>query len=398
MPNENDINIRSEKVEQLLAHLPSWIVRWGTASIFILLLALVAMSWFIHYPSVITGKTRLVQAVAPVKLSLPISGVLQGYFVENGDLVKAGDSILKIKSNLTRERYLVLRQDLQEIEQALDDKSQAFPPLSYAQDANEMGLPASLSQLQVHLSKYQELLSIPYFKRKTANLSAQIKQCWKLSRIIDRQLVQAKRGNLSLDSLEKERAKNQLLILQTENKVAEIESEWNKRKAARLLVIQASLDSIYSYLDSWQETYILTSTSDGLLEFLGNFELNAGLNAHVNLVTIKPVEQRYEGYIWLPAEEAAQVKPGQKVQIVIDNYPASKFGKLAGVISEISDNPVQHTSGTNVYLAKIGLNNGLQTNFDQKIAFFPEMEGHTRILTEDLRLFERVFSNLRKGF
>ena len=52
----------------------------------------------------------------------------------------------------------------------------------------------------------------------------------------------------------------------------------------------------------------------------------------------------------------------------------------------------------NMYRAKVNLPNGLRSSYKKDLTFKPEMTGTAQIITEDLRLIERVFNSFRKLF
>ena len=52
MPNENT-ELRSEAVQNIIGYIPHWIIRWGITVIFLIVLVLLVGSWFFKYPDVI---------------------------------------------------------------------------------------------------------------------------------------------------------------------------------------------------------------------------------------------------------------------------------------------------------------------------------------------------------
>jgi hypothetical protein len=58
----DDIELRSEQVQQILKRPPSSLVRWGTAVIFLALAMALTISLFVHYPSKVAGTIALLPA------------------------------------------------------------------------------------------------------------------------------------------------------------------------------------------------------------------------------------------------------------------------------------------------------------------------------------------------
>ena len=53
MEDGKDIELRSEAVQEVMGHVPSWIVRWGITVLSLVVLMLVVGSFFFRYPDVV---------------------------------------------------------------------------------------------------------------------------------------------------------------------------------------------------------------------------------------------------------------------------------------------------------------------------------------------------------
>ena len=57
MPNKlEDIELRSEEVQEILAKVPHWMLRWGNVLFLSLILMLLFLSWLIKYPDIMVLK------------------------------------------------------------------------------------------------------------------------------------------------------------------------------------------------------------------------------------------------------------------------------------------------------------------------------------------------------
>jgi hypothetical protein len=95
----------------------------------------------------------------------------------------------------------------------------------------------------------------------------------------------------------------------------------------------------------------------------------------------------------LPVLGSGKVKVGQAVNIRLSNYPFEQFGMLQGKIESISEVPDKEN-----YTVAISLTRGMTTTYNKKLNFTPQLMGETEIITEDLRVLERVFYQFRKLF
>ena len=97
------------------------------------------------------------------------------------------------------------------------------------------------------------------------------------------------------------------------------------------------------------------------------------------------------GKALLPVARSGKIKKGQRANIYLVNYPDEEFGIVRGVVENISLLPVD-----NHYTVEITLPNGLQTSYKKTLPFSQEMTANVEIITEDLRLLERIFLPIRR--
>ena len=76
------------------------------------------------------------------------------------------------------------------------------------------------------------------------------------------------------------------------------------------------------------------------------------------------------------------------------NYPDREFGIVTGSIKAISLTPDKDGN----LLINVSLPKGLETSYRKQIAFQQEMSGTADIITEDLRLIERLLYQFRDIF
>lgn len=109
------------------------------------------------------------------------------------------------------------------------------------------------------------------------------------------------------------------------------------------------------------------------------------------------IPKNYSSYICkvqAPVLNSGKVKIGQDVNIKLSSYPDNEFGVLKGKIKDISLVP----NNEGLYLIDVKLPEKLVTTHGKEIEFKQEMQGVAEIITEDLRLIERVFYQLKEIF
>ena len=122
-----------------------------------------------------------------------------------------------------------------------------------------------------------------------------------------------------------------------------------------------------------------------------NQTINAGEDT---FVIIPQTKSDFLGKIKAPALNSGKIKTGQEVNIRLANYPDREFGIIKGKIKSISLTPDKE----NNLLIDVTLPNGLETSYKKEIVFQQEMSGTADIITEDLRLIERLLYQFRDMF
>lgn len=84
---ENNISLRSEEVQEIMGEVPAKIVRWGTSIIFIVIIILIAGSYFFKYPEVINSDIKITIENSEISNNICISSFDAGK-------IKAGQKVL----------------------------------------------------------------------------------------------------------------------------------------------------------------------------------------------------------------------------------------------------------------------------------------------------------------
>ncbi|CAN5826079.1 hypothetical protein BH11BAC7_BH11BAC7_04240 [soil metagenome] len=103
--------------------------------------------------------------------------------------------------------------------------------------------------------------------------------------------------------------------------------------------------------------------------------------------------QELSGIVTIPFYSYSKIKPGQTVNIKLDNYPFAQYGIVEGVVTGISEVPKD-----NAYAIEIGLPQGLSTTYKKTLAFKQGMQGVAEIVTDDRRIAQRIFQALSDKF
>lgn len=423
-------NIRSDEVQEILNHVPNWMVRWGTALIFSIILMFIFLSWWVRYPDVIKGPLTLTTAQPPVRLISKADGEIQRLFVDDDAFVEEGAQLLEIKNPLPKEAVSYLEKLLPQLTAYLNDE---IGSISFEDEGFVFGeVQQAYNSLKEQLAAYSQIRRNDYQRTKLRNLRMQIANHKRLAEINRNQLKLAEadlenatekfQTDVSLfeekiiakvafyerkeafnqvknkvESIKKALVQNDIAITDLENQQNEVSYQFSDQEQKLVQEIRSTTELIQNKINTWQQHYILSAPFEGKVSYLTSLHENQFVTSGTPLLSIIPENNEYEAIITLTAQGYGKVGIGQTVHIQLDNYPYTEYGQLAGIITDVSTLPnYENKDNTPQYIAKVELTNGLRTTYHKTIAYKPEMMGLGRIVVQDLRLLDRIFNGLRK--
>ena len=98
MPNYNEIELRSEEVQDILTKIPHWIIRWGSLVVLVILLLLFLVSWMVKYPDIITTEITITTQIPPEKLVAKTSGKIQAILIDDKTIVNESTPLAVIEN------------------------------------------------------------------------------------------------------------------------------------------------------------------------------------------------------------------------------------------------------------------------------------------------------------
>lgn len=425
MPNNNqDIEIRSEEVQEILSYVPNWMIRWGNTLFFLLIVMLLALTWFIKYPDVIATEVMITTSNPPDKVYANSKGKFDAILINDGDSVSVNSNLAVIDNTALFEDVFLLKNVIDTF--TVNRNNFTFP-------INELpplilgSIGSSFNNFENNYSEY--ILNIklnPFRNQSSANQLSIIEAKGRL-RILNTQ-KELNLKELDFNKIDLERHKNlfnkgvisakefeqkQIEYLQAkkafknlESSISQIrESISNSNKVLRGTSIEKTqqesrllkntVQSFYQLkkaIADWEKNFVLKSSIAGEISFLSFWDKNQTVNIGDLIFTIIPANnESFIGKIIAPAANSGKIKKGQKVQIQLTNYPSDEYGELNGRVKNIS--LVPNKDGN--YLIDVELPDKMTTTYSKLIDFKHEMKGVANIITEDLRLIERFFYQLK---
>lgn len=363
----NNLEIRSEEVQDILGYVPNWMIRWGNTLIFVLIIGFLLMSWFIKYPDTIPGEIIITTEEPPEKVRANSSGLLEAVFVKDGDFVRPKTLLGIIENSANYQDVTLLQHVLDTLE--VDEKNFSFPldnlPILFLGDMASEYAMFERDYIKYMTFKNQNHLSIDAFH-----------------------------DNRSLHSkLQPPNARQNLYIANGPNN---IDTAILNDEKVLLKKAMYSLGRLKKAMQRWHLKYTLRSSTEGQVFCLNDIDKTQKVDVGDEVFKIVPTgnQQRLIGKLKTQAQGYGKLKLGQTVHIKLANYPYLEFGFLNGTIEKIAE--IANDDGT--YTINVTLPKQLITSHKKEINFQQEMKGSADIVTEDLRLIERFFYKLRNIF
>ena len=420
----DNLELRSESVQDILTRPPHWMIRWGNTIIFIILLMILLMSYFIKYPEFVPAPIIVTSQNPPEKLLSRTNSKIEKIFIKDHQEVKKGDvlmilqstanysDVLKLKkivdsispnqifnfplSETSKFKLGDLQSDYNSFAKAFQDERLFSRLKPYAPE--DIATSQSLSESRGRIATLQQQLNLENAKFDLT------KKNYERSQQLFNQGVIAKM------ELENERIKylqaqqNVKSIMLSISQLEESLNNLNKTKSG--VAINSEKDKInYSSqtlqlfeqlrksLKQWEQNYLIISSTNGTVSFQQFLGENQFVKTDEAILSILPTnKEALVGRMSIPSINSGKVISGQKVLIKLDNYRYQEFGIVEGRVQNISLTPDDNGN----YYVDVILPKGLKTSYNKTLTFDKELKGNAEIVTQDLRLIERFFYQIRK--
>lgn len=421
MQNQKPEILYSDSVKEIMGKPPRRILRWGTTIMLLVFVLFIFFAWLIRYPDTIPAPVEITTTNPPVTLISKITGHINSFFVKEREKVKAGQLVAVMETTASLHEIDLLKQTTDTIE-----KPELF---SY----RSLPLFSELGELQVFYGTFLKNLSDlnnyelnDFYGSKITSLSAEINSIQEfISRLTvkeklysENQRLETKKynrdsslfaGNVIPES-DLERSHQSLLRVNIELQQARLDHSTKsielaekrqllqdyritriQEKEKLVSVLRESFLNLKAQINLWEHTYLLVSPFEGIVSFTKFWSANQSVVKDEPVVSIVPLETgSFLGRIDLKMQRSGKVKTGQAVNIKLSGYPYLDYGMVRGVVKSKSLVP----SG-DVYIIEIELPQGLSTLYGKKLDFTQNMQGTAEIITENVRLLQKIVNPFR---
>ncbi len=420
----NPTELRSEEVQELIARPPRWLLRWGITLVALVLVGVLTGAWVIRYPDVVRASFKLTSLNAPKAVLTRSEGKLMRLLVSEGTEVKAGQPMAYLESTARHEDVLRLMAELERAGNlARRDQLEQLTTFN-RHDFHQLGeLQASFQTFEQAHIQLQAYLAGGFYSQKKVMLQREVQDLAALAANLGEQRsLQQRDQQLAQDDFEVQQK------LASDNVIAplELKREESKRLARDFPIQQTGaallnngvaqrakqkeileldqqvaeqrdqflqmLNTLRSAAEAWKAKYVVSAPVAGRVVFPSFVQESQHLTLGQELVYVVPAHTEFFGELRVPQQNFGKVKTGQTVLVKFSGYPFQEFGAVRGRVESIAEVPVRDS----VFLAKVALPAGLTTNFGKTLSYKTGMSASAEILTDETRLLEKLFYNLRK--
>ncbi|WP_375180780.1 HlyD family secretion protein [Chryseobacterium sp.] len=420
----DNIELRSESVQDILTQPPHWMIRWGNTIIFLILVLILIMSYIIKYPEFIPAPIIVTSQNPPEKLEARTNSKIEKIFLKDHQEVKKDQVLMVMQSSANYKDVLALKKIIDSLS---PDQLSSFPLTEtshfklgelqgdYNGFAKAFQDEALFTRLQPYapenlaanqsLSEYRVRIATT---KQQKNLEQAKYELTKKNYIRSQELFN--QGVISSMELENEKIKYIQAQQNLENiniSLSQMEegiSNLNKTKSGTAINTEKDkitystqtlqlFEQLRKSLKQWEQNYLLISNTDGIASFQQFFGENQFIKAGDAVLSILPKNrERLVGRMSVPATNSGKIASGEKVLIKLDNYRYQEYGIVEGKVQNISLSPDKEGN----YYVDVLLPKGLKTSYNKNLVFDKELKGNAEIVTQDLRLIERFFYQMRK--
>lgn len=426
----NNIEIRSEEIEEILGKAPNWIIRRGIAVIFSVILLIFVGSFIFKYPDIINSTIVITSENVPATIVAKSSGKITAIFVKDNQAVIKNEYLAVIENPANYKHVKEISDKLDTLKPfMLDFDLNKISSVNFDASYSLGDLQTQFSTFRKDLEDYSKFIDNDFQHKKIVSIQGQIvkyKQMY--SKLMSQQDIMQQKlelggtqfnrdsslySNQTIALSDFEKSKTTLLdnkysvvssstsidntlisICQLEQSILELEQDYAEKKKTYELSLKESFDNLQSQIELWEQTYILKTPVDGIITFTKIWSVNQNVVSGDKVMTVIPKEtSKILGKLTIPVTGSGKVKVGQKVNIKLVNYPYMEYGMIKGIIKSISLIPSDNT-----YIAEVEFPDGLVTNYGKQLEFAQEMQGSAEIITEDMRLIERFYNPIKALF
>jgi multidrug resistance efflux pump len=421
MKNRKPEIFYSDHVNEIISRQPRRIISWGTTAFFSVFILLLALAWLIRYPDVVPAAIEITTENPPVTLVSKITGRIYGLFVSDSEKVSSGSILAVMETTALLSEIELLKSVIDTTERPEHLSPESLPLLSrlgelqsyYAAFMKSLtdyntyvkndfygakinSVTEEILGLQEYISKMRIKESIISENKKIEQRKFRRDSALFAGKVLSESDFERSRQSFNIVNLELQQAgiDRSGKIIELAEKRQLLQDYRIKREEERLnllSVLNETFLNLRAQIKMWDNKYLLISPVDGIVTFTKFWSRNQSVEAGQSVLNVVPEKAGdYIGRINLNMQRSGKVKIGEVVNIKLSGFPYLEYGMVRGSVKTKS----LVTSG-DAYVIEVSLPQGLTTLYGKKLEFTQNMQGTAEILTDNLRLLQKIINPFR---
>jgi len=422
---------RTEEVRDIIERMPNTFAKYITYVVFGIVGLLIFFGYIVKYPDIVTGEVTISAQQAPLRLIAEQNGKLKINQLKSQDNVVVGQLIAWIDNPADPVLVQKIKDNLKDFKLKGVRARKYYDVLPKSMNLGDLTIPYSafitgvkqLADYQDHrlYDKQEQSLSNILQEQRQAlgtlkekeylskeNIKLNQKFLERDSILLARKVIsqaeydQSVASNLNSTDQYKSSLRNtgsvREQITNTENSIQQNKIAKTERELQLELELITAYNNLMDKIAIWEKQYLVTAPIVGKVQFLKFWNQNQFVQAGESLFSIVPEQNQTLGQVLLPISGAGKVKVGQEVIVKMADYPYMEYGYIKAKVTNIGlvSTSLQTANGTvESYMVTLDFPEGLTTNYGTTLDFKFEAKGAAEIITNDRRLIERFFDNLK---
>jgi|GEM_PF-5710429 len=416
-----NIELRSEEVQDILSRPPHWMVRSGSTVLILIILLVFVLSYFIKYPEVIEVSGLVPTHSTHVHVLSPeVSGRVTKLTVRENQVIGKGATLAELEMPFTFEDLEKLKTFLKRTELLLEETQPSN--FEITEDFNFLGKNIDYVELRKSMKEYTALFNEANSNRLLTLKEAQsgflqLKEALLRKRKLNESQIglSQKRLNAYADSGKqndflKEQARYDELISQeseididlikaniqiSDSKLEVVAFELEKAKQINLFhsKIKELIRLLRIFIFDVENDHLLRSPVEGRVEFLGRLRIGQFVKEEDSLFAILRLDDKREVELRFPYLRSERMKLGQTIKLTIHGLLNNGNKVMTGEIVRLEPFPDDGYCNLGVRITGGSFSSlilGINSN--------PDLIVDAEIQTEDIRLMKKFFESARQIF
>ena len=424
---DKNIELRSDAVRDIIGKTPSWVIRWGTISVALVIVILIFGSAWFNYPDRLSSSITIMSSQPPVEIIARNDAYIEHLFVSDSQSVELGFVLAVLESSVDYKFVKQIEPELDSLSFWIENKQLSnLKQFTDSVRPQPGELKVYYSNLSGSIRSFLSFIELDKYAEKTKSVKHEIKDTHihfdrlykqrqlkkeelKLAKVqLDRQKSLLESGTISKADFESASQKYlslnfefeetrsglssyQIQLDKLESEILEYKILDTEERQNLINQVQSYLTDIKGAISEWEINYLLVSPVDGTVILTNYWAENQSLKAGDRVLTIiQSNSQELIGRLALPVAGSGKAKIGQKVLVRVNRFPYMEYGMLLGYIKNIS-----LVSDQEYFSVEVDFPEGLLTSYGTELKLSQGMSGDAEIITENMSFLARIINPIR---